>query len=125
MTIAVKECLPILSFVEQMRFALFSNAVRVDEDEWWRHWYELSVHLYPRGLEENNIWIEAGGDLADRRGETPREEWRSALDGLRKGAGSYYMTIPGLLHQMRRDYPNNGDLELLESVYSRYLDRRW
>ena len=45
-----------------------------------------------------------------------------ALDLLRKGgAGGTWMTIEGLLHEMRNYFPANSNLELLETIYLKRL----
>jgi hypothetical protein len=102
---------------DRLYFATFTTTPVIREDEWWDSFVELSTRLYPRGIEDNDIWHEADGDVSRIRRGTGREQWIHALDLLRKGGTGGSMTVEGLLHQMRNDFYGNADLELLENVY--------
>jgi hypothetical protein len=114
---AIYEFWEFLGTWDRLYFATFTSAPVIREDDWWDSLVELSVKLYPRGIEDNDIWFEADGDVSLVRRGTGREQWTHALDLLRKGGAGGSMTVEGLLHQMRNDFYGNADLELLENVY--------
>jgi hypothetical protein len=121
---AVYEFWELLSTWDRLYFATFTTTPVVREDEWWDSFVELSVRLYPRGIEENDIWFEANGDASRVRRGTGREQWTHALDLLRKGGAGGSITVEGLLHQMRNDFYVNAELELLENVYLTRIRRQ-
>lgn len=114
---AVYEVWGSLDVWDRLYFAVFTSKPTIHEDEWWDSWVDLSSRLYPHGIEENSIWVEADGDVSRVRGETGREQWKHALDLLRKGGTGGTMTVEGLLHQMRNDFSGNAQLKLLEDLY--------
>src|SRR5207245_2030313 len=114
---AVYECSSLLGSWERFCVSLFTPRPVITVDEWWNVWLELSNRLYPWGIQDNNIWTEADGDVSRVKQGSGREQWGHALDLLRKGGGGGEMTIEGLLHEMRKDFQANPDLELLENIY--------
>lgn len=114
---AVYEFWDFLAIWDRLYFATTTTTPVIREDEWWDSFVELSSRLYPRGIEENDIWVEADGDVSRVKQGTGREQWSHARDLLRKGGAGGSMTVEGLLHQMRNDFHNNVELELLENVY--------
>jgi hypothetical protein len=114
---AVYEVWGSLDVWDRLYFAVFTSKSTIHEDEWWDSWVDLSSRLYPHGIEENGIWVDADGDVSRVRGETGREQWKHALDLLRKGGTGGTMTVEGLLHQMRNDFYGNAQLQLLEDLY--------
>ena len=114
---AIYEFWGLLGMWDRLYFATFTSEPVIREDEWWDSLVELSSRLYPHGIEENDIWVEADGDVSRTRGGTGREQWTHSLDLLRKGGAGGSMTVEGLLHQMRNDFYNNLELEVLENVY--------
>jgi hypothetical protein len=121
---AVYEFWDLLGRWDRFYFATFTTEPVIRQDEWWDAFVELSSRLYPRGIEENDIWVEADGDVSRVRRGAGREEWAHALDLLRKGGAGGSMTVEGLLHQMRNDFFNNAELELLENVYLTRIRRQ-
>jgi hypothetical protein len=121
---AVYEFWELLGIWDRLYFATFTTEPVIREDEWWDSFVELSSRLYPRGIEENDIWFEADGDASRVRQGTGREQWAHALDLLRKGGAGGSMTVEGLLHQMRNDFYSNADLQLLENVYLTRIRRQ-
>ena len=118
---AVNECVSLLSFWDKVYVSIFSTPTVITLDEWWSVWVDLSSTLYPWGVSDNNIWSDADGDLSRIERGSGRREWSYALDLLRKGGAGGTMTIEGLLHEMRKDFPGNSNLELLETIYLRKL----
>jgi hypothetical protein len=114
---AVNECVRLLGFWDKAYISIFSTPTVITLDEWWSVWMDLSSTLYPWGVGENNIWSDADGDMSRIERGTGRKEWAYALDLLRKGGAGGTMTIEGLLHEMRKDFPGNSNLELLETIY--------
>jgi hypothetical protein len=121
---SVYEFWEFLGMWDRLYFATFTTAPVIREDEWWDSFVELSIRLYPRGIEDDDIWYDADGDVSRVRRGTGREQWTHALDLLRKGGAGGSMTIEGLLHQMRKDFHGNTDLELLENVYLTRIRRQ-
>jgi hypothetical protein len=120
---AVHECSSLLGRWDRFRVTLFTTNPVITVDEWWDAWLDLSNRLYPLGIQENNIWTDAAGDVSRIRHGTGREEWGQALDLLRKGGAGGEMTIEGLLHEMREDFRGNSDLQLMENIYLNQLRR--
>jgi hypothetical protein len=114
---AVHECSSLLGFWDRWYVTLFTPQPVVTVDEWWNAWFELSIRLYSRGVEDNNIWTDADGEVSRVRQGTGREQWGHALDLLRKGGAGGTMTVEGLLHEMRKDFQANSELAQLESIY--------
>jgi hypothetical protein len=74
----------------------------MEEEEWWEAFFDLSIRLYPFGVQQNNIWIEADGDGSRVKSGRGREQWNDALSLLRNGGAGGTMTVEGLLHQCAR-----------------------
>ena len=65
---------------------------------------EATYKLYPRGIEENNIWERAGGQLSRvRLNTTGGEQWFEALKLIEKGIGVTFQSIMDIIEE---DYPN-------------------
>lgn len=73
---------------------------------------EVVYKLYPRGIEDNNIWERAGGQLYRLRlNTTGGEQWFEALKLIERGNGD--VTFQSLIQVMKTDFPNNELLKLL------------
>ena len=118
---AVNECVSLLGFWDKAYFSIWSTPTVITYDEWLSAWVDHSSSLYPLGVRDNNIWADAAGDISRVKQGTGREEWGYALDLLRKGGAGGTMTIEGLLHEMRKDFPANSNLEILEIIYLKRL----
>ena len=116
---AIQECAPMLSFWNRATVAFRTRQQTISEDDWWSALLEIVVDLYPHGVDDQNIWDEAAGDVSRVRGESGREEWTHALRLLRKGGAGKHITVAGFLHQMRNDFYSNYNLKLLEDLYLR------
>lgn len=117
----LEECSNLLNFWGRAKLALLIPKVVPKEEDWWRKLLEIIAELYPNGIEDQNIWEDAAGDRSRVRGESGREQWTHALYLLRRGGAGEFITVEGLLHEMRNDFQNNPDLKLLEDVYLRYF----
>jgi len=122
--VAVHEASPLLSLWDRTYVTVFTYQPAITMDEWWDAWSELSIRLYPRGVEDDNIWEDADGKLSRVRQGTGQEQWVHALNLLRNGGAGGSMTVEGLLHEMRKDFRGNSDLELLETIYLKRLHRQ-
>ncbi len=65
----------LLGFWAQCNVSLWATRPVITKDQWWDAWLELSQGLYPKGVDENDIWCRADGDLSCQgsmmgRGET-------------------------------------------------------
>jgi hypothetical protein len=113
-----------LDLWDKLHFSIFTSEPVVEEDEWWEAFHQLSIRLYPFGIQQYDIWTEADGDVSRVKQGTGREQWTDALDLLRKGGAGGSMTTEGLLHQMRNDFYQNTEIQLLENVYLNKIKRR-
>jgi nucleoside phosphorylase len=59
-----------------------------DPSDFWSRLRELAPRLYPRGPDDNNIWVDAGGDLSflDLSGNA-RTQWSRAVRLIENGGG--------------------------------------
>jgi len=82
----------------------------------WPELTKAASALYPRGSEERNVWIRAGGDLSALfLGTDGKTSWYSAVEMLRKGGGGQ-ITLERLIAVMLEDFTGNGDLLQLKSL---------
>lgn len=73
---------------------------------------EVAYKLYPRGLEDKNIWERAGGRLHEiNLNKSGGEQWFEALRLIDNGGGN--VTFPLLIQMMKEDFSNNGLLKSL------------
>lgn len=95
---------------------LKSNEVgyRTSNNEIWEKLTEVVIELYPRGPEDQKIWLRSGGDISViELNVSGKASWISALTTLKKGGGGKAITVTKLIETMRVDYPNNADLSHL------------
>ena len=86
----------------------------ISNDEIWENLIEVVINLYPRGPEDQKIWLRSGGDVsAIELNSSGKASWVSALLTLKKGGGGKTITLIKLVQTMREDYPNNAELERL------------
>ena len=65
---------------------------------------ELLYKLYPRGVEDNNLWERAGGALHRiRLNSSGGEQWYEAIKLIERGIGG--ITMVSLIAEMKKDYP--------------------
>lgn len=120
---AVRECQNLLGWIDSFRLKLTGRleGLRIAEEDWWSALSETVAEIYPYGPDQDYIWERAGGDLSTvNRHQSGRAGWREALQSLRHGGGGKDITRRKLLKEMRRQYPNNHSLQLLQE----WLDRR-
>ena len=99
--LSLRECYDLLGFWDRIALALRP----ISEQEKWQGFHGLAVEIYPSGPDENGLWERAGGDDADlSTKEDGRTRWRKALRNIRNGRGP---TLPALLIEMKKDFPNN------------------
>lgn len=73
---------------------------------------EVVYKLYPRGLEDRNIWERAGGRLHEiNLNKSGGEQWFEAIRLIGNGGGN--VTYPLLIQAMKKDFSNNGLLKSL------------
>lgn len=76
---------------------------------------EIMPKLYPTGLRENEVWTRAGGDLSVVNLYTNgRTQWVQSLGLIELGGGGA-ITFSSLIDEIRKDFPNNNNLESLHS----------
>lgn len=90
--------------------------VAISSRDWWQSLEELACRLYPEGPVDNMIWKRAGGDESDLQHKaTGLVMWRSALNKLNNG-GATKITVNNLLAEMKKDFSNNSDLNILIEI---------
>lgn len=73
---------------------------------------EVAYKLYPRGIEDKDIWERAGGRLHEiNLNKSGGEQWFEALKLIDNGGGN--VTFSLLIQAMKEDFPNN---KLLKSL---------
>lgn len=73
---------------------------------------EVAYKLYPRGLEDRNIWERAGGRLYEiNLNKSGGEQWFEALRLIDNGGGN--ISFQALIQVMKEDFSNNGLLKSL------------
>lgn len=67
---------------------------------------EVTYKLYPKGLEDKNIWERAGGRLHEiNLNKSGGEQWFEALKLIDRGGGN--ISFQSLVQKMKEDYSNN------------------
>lgn len=73
---------------------------------------EVAYKLYPRGIEDRNIWERAGGRLHEvNLNKSGGDQWFDALKLIDNGGGN--VTFSLLIQIMKEDFSNNGLLKSL------------
>lgn len=84
------------------------------KQEAYKELVNLATQLYPHGPEQNNIWEEAGGDIAKLKNQNSRQEnWQEAIRLLQNGGGGKDITVSSLLEAMSSEYSKNDKLKAL------------
>lgn len=74
---------------------------------------EIMCKLYPGGLRENQIWINAGGDLSlINVGQSGKGQWVEAIRTLKLGGGGR-ISIDSLIETVANEYGDNKDVKKL------------
>lgn len=75
---------------------------------------EITCKLYPRGLEDRNVWERSGGDLSlVKLNDFGKGQWFNALKLLKQGGGGSEITVESLVEIISVDFPGNKDLNML------------
>jgi nucleoside phosphorylase len=84
--------------------------------DFWSRLRELAPRLYPRGPDENGLWVDAGGDLSalDLSGNG-RSQWFRALRLLENGGGGL-ISPESLVGSMLKSFGSNYELQYLSTV---------
>ncbi|MGI4871719.1 MAG: effector-associated domain EAD1-containing protein [Janthinobacterium lividum] len=77
----------------------------------------LATQLYPRGILDNQIWVEAGGDAsAIATSSNGKTQWREAITKISNGGGGN-ITFLSLMEAMFEENSGNDNLrELLQKI---------
>jgi hypothetical protein len=120
---SMSECSGLLNWFDRimLHFSGKLENVSLDKGEWWLALHNTASELYPRGPTDQDLWDRAGGDNSSLQSwGAGREIWTSALNLLQHGGGGKQITPSKLLAEMRKNYPNNSNLSLLDE-YRRKL----
>lgn len=109
----ITECSDLLGLLQ--RFNLKINGVKpnsINIDDWWDLFSETAIRLYPEGPNQNGLWSNAGGNVADLLLKTNgRKSWGDAIDHLIKEGSKPIITK--LLEEMRKEFRQNDTLNML------------
>lgn len=106
---ALRHCLDLIGLWDRM----FLDIVSVTSAEKWESLVELAAELYPKGPDQDALWLRAGGRDSDLRHHgTGKERWHAALRGIQNGRPPRGWK---LISEMRIDYPENPNLRMLAS----------
>lgn len=73
--------------------------------------FEIACKLYPRGIEDRNIWERSGGDLSlVRLNNQGKGQWFESFKLIDQGGGGAEITNRTLIREMLEDYSQNKDL---------------
>jgi len=89
----------------------------VSADSVFSELMRISVRLYDKGPEENDIWKRAGGDVSKLHNHRSREEnWQNAIRLLRNGGGGN-ISVESLIKEMMEEHPNNSELKEIAKYF--------
>ncbi len=96
----------LFGIIDQLDFKLQTPSIYKPENKL----FEILCKLYPRGIEDNGIWVRSGGDLSLLPyGITGKSQWVEATRLLKlRGGGS--VTKDSLKKCILEDFPNNEDV---------------
>jgi nucleoside phosphorylase len=78
--------------------------------------FEILCKLYPRGVEDRNVWERAGGDLSLVTLNTQgKGQWYEAVKIVEQGGGGATITLNNLICTMQEDYAQNTDLQSINN----------
>ena len=90
----------------------------VSEDSVYTELIRISVKLYDKGPEDNDIWKRAGGEISKLHNHKTREEnWRNAISLLRNGGGGKKISVKSLIEEMMEDHPKNTELKEIKKYF--------
>ncbi len=76
--------------------------------QFWKELTRLVVELYPRGPEEQQIWVRTGGDVSLLSlNLSGKALWISAIELLKKGGGGKSIDLVSLINGIEEDFPKN------------------
>jgi hypothetical protein len=116
-SMCIDKCKFLLPLHDRIKLMLSFHGHRsIIANDWWNCLSEVIVQLYPKGPTDREIWKSSGGDPSlICYSDDGRTQWMAALELLRNGGGGG-VTRRGLLHQIRKDFPNNIDIQNLEDL---------
>lgn len=110
-----QECYLLLDFFSQ-GWAVIQGLVaktEISKDDWWQSLESLACKIFPEGPTDSKVWKNAGGSESDlKHKSTGKEMWSNAIHKLRNG-GTKEITVNSLLKEMKKQFPNNSDLNIL------------
>lgn len=109
-------CSNLLGVLKKIKLLYTTGLKRdaISAEEYWSEFLNISSKLFPRGPEENGLWISAGGDLSQLYSSgTGREKWSFAIRLLRHNETP---EVERLIQKMREIYPGNETLKYLQNI---------
>jgi hypothetical protein len=123
---AIHRCAHLLGRTRKFQVSIRVPELATTQDEWWEEFSDCASFLFPTGINDTNIWVDSGGDPSlISVNMSGRDQWMDALRLLRHGGGGQYITVDGLLHQMRKRFYYNSALETLEQAYQGRIRRSY
>ena len=112
-------CKSLVTPLVRFQLAFAGHDPEINAGDWWEAWATVSSRLFHDGIEDRRIWSVADGDPSQISLKSPgHTQWVDALRLLRQGGAKRKISVPGLLHRMRNEFPNDRDLYGLEMMWT-------
>lgn len=120
---ALAECYHLFNFFTRglLSFTGLIDKVKIPTAEWWDAAQEIITELYSNGNNLKTVWKNAGGKESDLLiSGSSADVWNDALYKLRYGKIKG-ITMNGLLKEIKKQYGNNKDFDLIFKLRSSYI----
>jgi hypothetical protein len=108
---ALSNCLDMVGYFDKWTLGLSV----ITRDDKWLILEELTVDLYPRGPDDNELWERAGGQNYHlKTSGTGQARWHNALSLIRRGSAP---SVVQLLAEMNHDFPTNAQINHLSNDF--------
>lgn len=109
----ISECCGLLGPFQRLNLKIHGvKSDSINLHDWWDLFSETAIHLYPEGPNQNGLWSNAGGTVADLHLKTNgKTSWRNAIDHLKKEGSQ--PSVTRLLEEMRKEFHQNNNLNTL------------
>ena len=120
---ALAECYHLFNFFTRgyLSFTGLIDKVKIPTAEWWDAAQEVITELYSNGNNLRTVWKNAGGKESDLlMTGSSADVWSDALYKLKYGKIKG-ITMNGLLKEIKKQYGNNKDVDLIYKLRSYYI----
>lgn len=120
---ALAECYHLFNFFTRgyLSFTGLVDKVKIPTAEWWDAAQEVITELYSNGNNLKTVWKNAGGKESDLlMTGSSADVWSDALHKLKYGKIKG-ITMNDLLKEIKKQYGNNKDFDLIYKLRSYYI----